>query len=181
MTADQTIALAAVIASGSVGLAAVVGSFAGGILDRRHTRELARTDRNQTRLESTYLELISFAHRTRLAANNIRPFVTYSSHPKPVTVTDEEAQRAQALVVANASPQVHTIIDEFGRVLASIKSADTALTGMETESRTTGLETDPTVWGGSPSLYHKRIDADKQKLAEIEDRLHEQIRIELSK
>jgi hypothetical protein len=66
-------------------------------------------------------------------------------------------------------------------VLASIHSADIALTGMESESRTTGLEADPTEWGGSPTHYHKRIDADKQKLTEIEDRLHEQIRTELSK
>ena len=81
MTQDQQIALAAVIASGSVGLAAVAGGFAGGILDRRHTREMARTDRSQARLESTYLELISYVHRSRMSANNIRPFVTYSSQP----------------------------------------------------------------------------------------------------
>jgi hypothetical protein len=181
MTPDQQIALAAVIASGSVGLAAVVGSFAGGILDRRHTREMARTDRIQARLECTYLELITYVHRSRMAANNIRQFVTYISKPEPATVTTEETQRAQALVAANASPTVRDILDEFGRVLASIHRADTALTGMESESRTTGLEADPTEWGGSPTHYHKRIDADKQKLAEIEDRLHEQIRTELSK
>jgi hypothetical protein len=162
-------------------LAAVIGSFANGILDRRHTRDMARTDRSQTRLEHTYLELISYVHRSRVAANNIRPFVTYSNQPQPVTVTVEETQRAQALVAANASPKVRDILDEFGRVLASIHSADTALTGMESESRTTGLEADPTVWGGSPTHYHKRIDADKQKLTEIEDRLHEQIRTELNK
>ena len=134
------------IASGSVGLAAVVGSFAGGILDRRHAREMARTDRSQTRLESTYLELISYVHRSPMAANNIRPFVTYTSQPEPVTVTAEVTQRAQALVVSDAGPTVRDILDEFGRVLARIHSADAALTGMESKSRTTGLEADPTVW-----------------------------------
>jgi hypothetical protein len=180
MTPEQQISLAAVIASGSVGFAAVVGSFASGFLDRRHTREMARTDRTQTRLEHTYLELISYVHRARLLANNIRPLVTYSSQPAPVTVTAEEAQRVQTLVAANATPRVRDILDEFGRVLASIHSADLALASMESESRTTGLEADPEVWGGSPTHYHKRIADDKQKLEQIEDRLQEQIRAELS-
>jgi hypothetical protein len=123
---------------------------------------MARNDRSQARLERTYLELITYVHRARVAANNIRPLVTYSSQPERAAVTVEETQRTHALVVANASPTVRGIIDEFSRVLASIRSADTALTGMESEARTTGLEADPTVWGGSPSHYHKRIDADKQ-------------------
>jgi hypothetical protein len=40
---------------------------------------VARIDRGQARLESTYLDLISYMYRSRLAANAIRPFMTYSS------------------------------------------------------------------------------------------------------
>jgi hypothetical protein len=162
-------------------LAAVLVSLVGGFLDRRHARNLARTDRIQSRLERTYLELAGFVRRRRMQANAIRPFMTFTGESKPVLMTDEEIERVYALVVSIASEKVRAIMDEFFGVVDRIISADIAITGMEATQRVTDQPVNAADWGGSDVDYLKRIHADQGELGEIEKRLHEQIRSELSK
>ena len=71
MTPDQQIALASVISSGAVAMAAVIGSVVTGHLDRRARRKDAQISREQPRLERTYLELATYVHRRRLEAEAI--------------------------------------------------------------------------------------------------------------
>ena len=173
MTPEQTIALSSVIVAGL----AVVGTITNGVFDRRARNKEARTARSQDRLERTYLELLGYAHRQRMQANAIRPFMTYPAQPKPEPVTQEEIARVRSLVSAIASVKVRVIVDEFGDVLESIRSADLAITGID-EATSQG-RMNPTDWGGTASDFHKRIDADKHRLVATEDRLHKQVRLEL--
>ena len=179
MTPDQQIALASVIASGMVALAAVTASVLTGYLDRRDRRKEARISRQQPRLERTYLELAGYVHRRRIEANAIRPFMTTAGQQKPRPVTPEEIERVRSLVVSIASDEVRGILDEFNASLVEISNADATLSGMERESAQTGREVNTEAWGGTERDYDKRIDDAKAALNDIEDRLHEQIRGEL--
>jgi hypothetical protein len=177
---SNEIAFTSVIATAAVGLAAVLVSLIGGFLDRRHAREMARTDRSQTRLERTYLELVGYVHRRRMEANAVRPFMTFPDQLEPVPVTAEEIERVQSLVVTIASKDVRDLIGEFAEVQADIHNADAAMSGIEHAESQTGQPENPAEWGGSVPEFRERILADQHKLSDIEDRLHEQIRHELS-
>lgn len=178
MTPAQQIALASVIASGSVGLAAVLVTGFSGWRDRVHARTLAHTGRQQERLERTYLELLAYVHHRRVEANAIRPFL--GPVPTPRGTTEDEIARIQSLVMAHASKAVRDLLDEFGEALKEIINADIAVQGIENQERQTGNRVDPKEWGGSGADYLKRIQEDKDRLSRIEDRIHVQVSKELS-
>jgi hypothetical protein len=180
MTPDQQIALASVISSGAVAMAAVIGSVVTGHLDRRARRKDAQISREQPRLERTYLELATYVHRRRLEAEAIRPFMTTVGQHDPTPVTPDEIDRVRSLVMSIASDEVRDIIDEFGAALGTISDADATLSGMERESAKTGREVDSQAWGGTKRDYDKRLKDAKATLRDIDDRrLREQTRREL--
>jgi hypothetical protein len=179
MTADQTIALTSVIASGVVALVAVVGSITTGALDRRARRKEARVARQQPRLERAYLELATYAHRRRKEANTIRSTLTPNRPTTPLPTA--EIERAYALVVSIASEQVRALILEFGTVLTSIWNADIAMSAIEhpAAEAQAAQAADPAAWSETYAAFGKGIAEAKQNLADIEDRLYEQMRREL--
>jgi hypothetical protein len=180
MTPDQQIALASVITSGTVALAAVGGIVWTGHLDRRDRRKESRISRQQPRLERTYLELATYVHRRRLEADAIRPFMTVAGQQAPRPVTPEEIERVRSLVMSTASDEVRDIIDEFNAALGEISNADATLSGMEHETAKTGREANTEAWGGTERDYDKRIADAKAVLHDIDERrLHEQVRREL--
>lgn len=75
MDASDAVALVAVIASGIVGLAAVISSVFVAKADRTHAAQMAIQDRRQARLESAYVELLTFAAAVGAWAQALLPAV----------------------------------------------------------------------------------------------------------
>jgi hypothetical protein len=176
MTAEQTIALTSVIVAG----VAVMGTILNSFFDRRARAAEARTARSQDRLERTYLELLDYSHRQIKRAEAIRPLMTYEGEPESPSISPEDTARVRSLVSAVASADVRQILSEFADVLLRIDSADLVLTEVAQEENERG-EADPAHYGGRRATdFRIRIHDDKQQLVVIEDRLHEQVRRELS-
>lgn len=179
MTPDQTIALASILAGATVGLAGVLVAFFSASHDRDAARSMASDERRQQRLETTYQELITYLARQREQFDAIRPFLTFPGQAPPPVVPLADMYRARAVTIAHASPEVWGLLDEFETVCRSIVSADAALRGIEDTERQTGRAVPADVFGMTGADFHKRLFEDKQRLADIERRIHEQIRSEL--
>lgn len=140
---------------------------------------LATDERRQQRLEATYYELITFIARQREQFDAIRPWVTFPGEPETPTLQLAETYRARAVTIAHASTEVWALLEEFEEVCRSIVSADAALRGIEDTERQTQKPVPTDVFGGTSADYMKRLFEDKQRLADIEIQIHEQIRCEL--
>jgi hypothetical protein len=157
----ETIALASVISSGAVGVAAVIGSVVGGWRDRVNTRNVQREDRRQERLQQAYEALIAYVEKRIRIAARLRPLLSYPNDPPPPTITDEEIERAQALVDIHASPEVDRLICEFSGKLREIENAEFALRMNDDRIKTRGQDLDPTDLGSKagPSRTSSSIGA----------------------
>lgn len=179
MTADQTIAIISFVTGASAALAGTAVTFFSTSRDREAARAMASEERQQQRLETTYQELITHLARQREQFDAIRPFLTFPGQTPPPPVPLADMYRARAVTIAHASPQVWGLLDEFDDACRSIVSADAALRGIEDTERQTGKPVPAEVFGMTAADFHKRLFADKQQLADIERRIHEQIRSEL--
>ena len=179
MTADQTIAIISFVAGAAAALAGAAVTLYSTSRDRDAARALASEERRQQRLETTYQELITYLARHREQYDAIRPFLTFPGQAPPASVPLADMYRARAVTIAHASPQVWGLLDEFDDACRSIISADAALRGIEDSERQTGRPVPAEVFGMTGPDFHKRLFEDKQRLAEIERRIHEQIRSEL--
>ncbi len=176
MSSDQVIALVSIIAGAIVGGLGIWAAVVSGTRDRAAARKLVEDERRQDRLDVTYRDLIIYLARRQEQVRAVRPFM---GAPTARDLEPGEIDRISAAVTAHASAEVWDLLTTFHQVAAGIRGADIALTGMEGESKDTGRVPDAAVWGASQSDFLKRIFEDKARLTQIEDEIHERIRVEL--
>ena len=178
----ETIALASVISTGAVGVAAIVFGWLGGWRGRVHDRAVRREDRQQERLQDVYEALIGYVEKRIRITAQIRPLMTVKGESPPPAVTDQEVERAQTLVDLHASPEVNRLIDEFGKTLLRIRNVDLDLRANERTAERRDEDWDPAPDGFADSAEATRYVAEYgiNELRQIKDRLRQQMRTELN-
>lgn len=125
MNPDQQIALASVISGGAVAFVGVVVTGIGGWRDRRHSKEMAATDRKQLRLADAYVSLLDYANKVGYWAQNVRPVIdTDPPQPPPATPDFEVYSAVMARVDAYGSAAVQEKLAAWTEAVGAVRRAD---------------------------------------------------------
>lgn len=125
--ASDVIALTSVVAGSVVALGGLAAGYVSGAKDRTQAVEMAERDRLQARLESTYVELLTFAEEVGMGwAQMVLPMVggdpdnPTAGLPEMPDIKTEAAVRAKT--AAFASDEVRQALDAWRQVLRDIRA-----------------------------------------------------------
>jgi hypothetical protein len=178
----ETIALASIIVSGVVGVGGLAAGLFGAWLDRVHNRNVQREARQQERVEETYEQLIVYVEKQIRIAARLRPLISHTNDPPPPDITQEEADRVQALVDLYASSEVEQLTDDFSAAQRKIDDAEQALKNKDMAAQLHSSDLDATDfgWPDWPSAYMFVSHEGVTRLREIKHQMRQQMRRELN-
>jgi hypothetical protein len=142
---------------------------------------MARTARQQERLEWTYVELLAYIHRRRVALLPVQP---KSAPPQADPLRpdpDPDMDRIRALVGAHASPSVRALLDEFNDAAGQVVSARLLISMIRWQ---VGADSP----GGTlhPDDHDKFVQVNDElneqstRLQALEEQIHQRVREELA-
>jgi len=136
---------------------------------------VAREERQQRRLETAYLELLVAITKVRYWVFTVYPLLTYTpdQYTMPPLPELPDSDQKEALWTAYWSPRVKQLIEQWDKAVRHLQSAGFGIAAArETEG------------SGQPSgidvhTLHLELPDRKQKVIEMDDRIREQVRLEL--
>jgi hypothetical protein len=125
VTPTETIALTSVVASGLVGLAGILVAGLSGWRDRKTARDLADTERKQTRLANAYVDVLDLSERVGYWASQLQPVDASEDYRPPDPPTMAEQTRVGAKLSAYGSPEVRNLHKTWLKCVGDIVGAAT--------------------------------------------------------
>lgn len=136
-----------------------------------HERLMAKDERQQERLGTTYVELLAYLSHQRGWAESVRPLF---DTPKPEPFDRARHDEIEAKVTAFGSPRVRELLREWGECARKIEDADWTI---EYERSAP----DPSQGASQDAANEKKLlPGYKQKVSDADDRIRLQVNAELS-